>query len=331
MILSVATVVISGLTGLITYRIHIDLFNEEVSRQYGLTAEQVLARLDSRVNDMYKVTDYITLNPSVKNAIKDQVAGISSYDQMKLEDELDDQLYQVRLDAPEIMGIRIYDLKGNMFNLGTFAGSFQQMDPAFLADFVHKLEGTGGEYVWNRLNKDAFAQEEKSNWIMAGRLMKSVDLETYGVMLILFNTSLFESYLKDLRLNEDVAAYLLDGNGEMIYAFRNQDADPPPLTRLNMGATEIRDENGTTHLYTKQTSDKAKLTLVSKVSWPRSSKRQNHRAGGRLFGGGQRAVLLDHHHGRQPQIIAPLGQTGPCDEAGEGRKVRYARSRRDVG
>lgn len=266
LILSVATVVISGLTGLITYRIHIDLFNEEVSRQYGLTAEQVLARLDSRVNDMYKVTDYITLNPSVKNAIKDQVAGISSYDQMKLEDELDDQLYQVRLDAPEIMGIRIYDLKGNMFNLGTFAGSFQQMDPAYLADFVHKLEGTGGEYVWNRLDKDAFAQEEKSNWIMAGRLMKSVDLETYGVMLILFNTSLFESYLKDLRLNEDVAAYLLDGNEEMIYAFRNQDADPPPLTRLNMGATEIRDENGTTHLYTKQTSDKAKLTLVSKVS-----------------------------------------------------------------
>lgn len=264
--LSAATVLISGITGLITYRIHISLFNEEVSRQYSLTAEQVLARLDSRVHDMYKVTDYITLNPSVKNAIKAQAAGISSYDQMKLEDELDDQLYQVRLDAPEIMGIRIHDLKGNIFNLGTFAGSFQQMDPSYLAEMVHKLEGTGGEYVWNRLDADAFLQEEKSNWILAGRLMRSVDLETYGVMLILFNTSLFESYLKDLRLNEDIAAYLLDADGKLVYAFHNQDADPPPLTQLSMGATEIRDEQGTAHLYTKQTSDKAKFTLISKVS-----------------------------------------------------------------
>lgn len=264
--LSAATVLISGMTGLITYRIHIALFNEEVSRQYSLTAEQVLARLDSRVNDMYKVTDYITLNPSVKNAIKAQAAGISSYDQMKLEDELDDQLYQVRLDAPEIMGLRIYDLKGNIFNLGAFAGSFQQMNPSYLAEMVHKLEGTGGEYVWNRLGPDAFLQEEQSNWILAGRLMRSVDLETYGVMLILFNTSLFESYLKDLRLNEEVAVDLFDAEGQLLYAFHNQDADPPPLTELNLGATEIRDEQGSTHLYTKQTSDKAGFTLVSKVS-----------------------------------------------------------------
>ncbi|MFS0870863.1 cache domain-containing sensor histidine kinase [Paenibacillus xylanilyticus] len=266
MFLSAATVLISGVTGLITYRIHIALFNEEVSRQYSLTAEQILARLDSRVNDMYKVTDYITLNPSVKNAIKAQAAGISSYDQMKLEDELDDQLYQVRLDAPEIMGLRIYDLKENIFNLGAFAGSFQQMDPSYLAEMVHRLEGTGGEYVWNRLGPDAFLQEEQSNWILAGRLMRSVDLETYGVMLILFNTSLFESYLKDLRLNDEVAVYLFDVNGELLYAFHNQDADPPPLAQLSMGATEIRDEQGTTHLYTKQTSDKARFTLVSKVS-----------------------------------------------------------------
>ncbi|MBM6386246.1 cache domain-containing sensor histidine kinase [Paenibacillus sp. FSL K6-2862] len=266
MFLSAATVLISGMTGLITYRIHIALFNEEVSRQYSLTAEQVLARLDSRVNDMYKVTDYITLNPSVKNAIKAQAAGISSYDQMKLEDELDDQLYQVRLDAPEIMGLRIYDLKGNIFNLGAFAGSFQQMNPSYLAEMVHKLEGTGGEYVWNRLGPDAFLQEEQSNWILAGRLMRSVDLETYGVMLILFNTSLFESYLKDLRLNEEVAVDLFDAEGQLLYAFHNQDADPPPLTQLNLGATEIRDEQGSTHLYTKQTSDKAGFTLVSKVS-----------------------------------------------------------------
>ncbi|NUU78345.1 sensor histidine kinase [Paenibacillus xylanilyticus] len=266
MFLSAATVLISGVTGLITYRIHIALFNEEVSRQYSLTAEQILARLDSRVNDMYKVTDYITLNPSVKNAIKAQAAGISSYDQMKLEDELDDQLYQVRLDAPEIMGLRIYDLKENIFNLGAFAGSFQQMDPSYLAEMVHRLEGTGGEYVWNRLGPDAFLQEEQSNWILAGRLMRSVDLETYGVMLILFNTSLFESYLKDLRLNDEVAVYLFDAKGDLLYAFHNQDANPPPLAQLSMGATEIRDEQGTTHLYTKQTSDKAHFTLVSKVS-----------------------------------------------------------------
>ncbi|MDO3412462.1 sensor histidine kinase [Saccharibacillus sp. CPCC 101409] len=268
LLLSAATVLISGITGLMTYRIHIALFNEEVGRQYALTAEQVLARLDSRVNDMYKVTDYITLNPSVKNAIQSQEAGISSYTQMKLEDELDDQLYQVRLDAPEIMSLRIYDLKGNRFNLGSFSGSLEQLKPDYLTAVVGGLNGTGGEYVWNPLTPGAYVQEERTNWILAGRVMNSVDLETYGFMLILFNTSLFESYVKDLRLDDDSAVYLLDAGGNLLYSFQGQKEGTlkPPFAELETGAAEVRGEDGAAWLYTKQTSDKAGLTLVSRVS-----------------------------------------------------------------
>jgi len=216
--LSAATLIISGITGLITYQVHLKLFNEEVSRQYALTTEQILARLDSRVKDMYRITDYITLNPSVKEAILSQKAGSNSYERLKIEEILDKQLYQVRLDAPEMMGIRIYDLKGNILNLGTLAGSFQRLDQSYLKQMVHKLEGTGGEYVWSELGSLASEQDEPSNWIMAGRLMRSVELDSYGVMLILFNNSLFESHLKDLRMHEDVDAYLFDENGGLLYS-----------------------------------------------------------------------------------------------------------------
>ena len=40
--LSTATVLISGITGLITYRIHIDLFNEEVSARIVLPQSRFL-------------------------------------------------------------------------------------------------------------------------------------------------------------------------------------------------------------------------------------------------------------------------------------------------
>ncbi|MCR2806347.1 hypothetical protein [Paenibacillus soyae] len=147
--LSLANLVIACITGFITYRIHLSLFNDEVSRQYFLTTEQVLARLDSRVNDMYRITDYITLNPTVHQAIISQNQQYSDYEQMKLEELLDKQLVQVRLDAPEMMAIRIYDLNENRINLGTYSGSFNNFKPDYLDRMLKRLEGTGGEYVWD--------------------------------------------------------------------------------------------------------------------------------------------------------------------------------------
>ncbi len=264
--LSAATLIISGITGLITYQVHLKLFNEEVSRQYALTTEQILARLDSRVKDMYRITDYITLNPSVKEAILSQKAGSNSYERLKIEEILDKQLYQVRLDAPEMMGIRIYDLKGNILNLGTLAGSFQRLDQSYLKQMVHKLEGTGGEYVWSELGSLASEQDEPSNWIMAGRLMRSVELDSYGVMLILFNNSLFESHLKDLRMHEDVDAYLFDENGGLLYSLNGSQGPTSPLPNMVVGENLIRKESGTSYLYTNQISDKVNFSLVSKVS-----------------------------------------------------------------
>lgn len=264
--LSVATLIISGITGLITYKVHLSLFNQEISRQYRQTTKQVLARLDSRVKDMYRITDYITLNPSVKTAILNQTAGATSFERMQVERVLDEQLYQVRLDAPEMIGMRIYDLKGNIMNLGTLSGSFQRLDPTCLEDMIDRLEGTAGEYVWSRVKLDPGSQMEPTNWVMAGRLMRSVDLETYGMMLILFNTSLFESHLKDLRVHEDANAYLFDGDGKLLYSLSGDAESVPDLPELGTDANLIQKEGGISYLYTNQVADKVNFSLVSKVS-----------------------------------------------------------------
>src|SRR5690606_33585803 len=117
----------------------------------------------------------------------------SDYDQMKIEELLDKQLYQVRLDAPEMMSIRIYDINENMINLGTYSGAFYNFRPDYLNQMLKALEGTGGEYIWSWPSAEDYAQSNSSNMIMAGRLMRSLDLDTYGAMLILFHNSLFES------------------------------------------------------------------------------------------------------------------------------------------
>ncbi|ASA24880.1 sensor histidine kinase [Paenibacillus donghaensis] len=265
--LSTANILISCITGLITYRIHLSLFNEEISRQYYMTTDQILAQLDSRVNDMYRITDYITLNPSVSQAVMEQNEQSNSYERMKLEQLLDKEMYQVRLDAPEIMGIRIYDLKENIFNLGSFSGRFYNLESAYLDDMVLRLKETGGEYVWSRTAEGDFQQRDDANVVLAGRLMRSINLDTYGRMLILFNTSLFESHLKDLRIHEDTEAYLFDEEGRLLYSLNGLDGqEVPELANMPGMGNLVREEQGVSYMYTRQQSEKVGFTLVSKVS-----------------------------------------------------------------
>ncbi|WP_150266073.1 sensor histidine kinase [Paenibacillus tepidiphilus] len=267
--LSAANILISSITGIITYRIHLSLFNEEISRQYYMTTEQILAQLDSRVNDMYRVTDYITLNPSVSQAVMEQSEGSGSYERMKLEQMLDKEIYQVRLDAPEIMGIRIYDLKGNILNLGSFSGRFNNFTDAFMDDMMSRLALTGGEYVWSRAIESDFlpANTANANVVLAGRLMRTIELDTYGIMLILFNNSLFESHMKDLRIHEDTEAYLFDGEGKLVYSLNGSDTpEVPLLTDMPAEGNMVRKEHGVSYMYTRQASEKVGFTLVSRVS-----------------------------------------------------------------
>lgn len=265
--LSAANIIISCITGIITYRVHLSLFNKEVSRQYYMTTEQILAQLDSRVNDMYRITDYITLNPSVSQAVIEQTEHSDSYERMKLEQMLDKEIYQVRLDAPEIMGIRIYDLKGNILNLGSFSGRFNNFTDSYLNDMLSRLAPTGGEYVWSRVVESDFLQGNTANVLLAGRLMRTIDLDTYGIMLILFNNSLFESHLKDLRIHEDSEAYLFDREGNLVYSFNKWNShEAPVLADMPVAGNMVRKEHGVSYMYTRQESEKVGFTLVSKVS-----------------------------------------------------------------
>ncbi|WP_052380573.1 sensor histidine kinase [Paenibacillus camerounensis] len=266
--LSAANILISSIAGIITYRIHLSLFNDEVSRQYYMTTEQILAQLDSRVNDMYRVTDYITLNPSVSQAVMEQTERSGSYERLKLEQMLDKEIYQVRLDAPEIMAIRIYDLKGNILNLGSFSGRFNNFTSSFRDDMLLRLQATGGEYVWSRAVESDFLQGgNTANVVLAGRLMRTFELDTYGIMLILFNNSLFESHMKDLRIHEDTEAYLFDGEGRLVYTLNGSDnAAEPSLADMPAAGNIVRKEHGVSFMYTRQVSEKVGFTLVSKVS-----------------------------------------------------------------
>lgn len=265
--LSTASILISCITGIITYRIHLSLFNEEISRQYYMTTEQILAQLDSRVNDMYRITDYITLNPSVSQAVMELTEQSGSYERMKLEQMLDKEFYQVRLDAPEIMGIRIYDLKGNILNLGSYSGQFNNLKGSYLNDMLARLKSTGGEYVWSRAIESDFQQQNTANVMLAGRLMRTIDLDTYGIMLILFNNSLFESHMKDLRAQEDAEAYLFDREDRLLYLLnRRSHEEVPALADMPQVGNIVRKENGVSYMYTRQQSEKVGFTLVSRVS-----------------------------------------------------------------
>lgn len=65
--------------------------------------------------------------------------------------------------------------------------------------------------------KEDYRQQEHSNWGLAGRLMRSIDLDNYGMMLILFNTSLFKAHLKNLRTRPKWKCFCMIKRGCVVF------------------------------------------------------------------------------------------------------------------
>lgn len=59
LILSVIIIVCSMVTGYVSYRIYLNLFESEISKQYLNTSEQTIEQIGFKIQDMYRITDFI--------------------------------------------------------------------------------------------------------------------------------------------------------------------------------------------------------------------------------------------------------------------------------
>ncbi len=57
------------LTGYLTYRYNLTLFEEEISKQFSSTNEEALAKMDLKVQEVVRISQTVVFNPAIENVI----------------------------------------------------------------------------------------------------------------------------------------------------------------------------------------------------------------------------------------------------------------------
>ena len=59
-----------AVSGYISYKIHLNLFTDEISEQFSKTNEQAAARLDLQIRDIYRISNFIVFHPYVQQVLE---------------------------------------------------------------------------------------------------------------------------------------------------------------------------------------------------------------------------------------------------------------------
>ncbi|MBD2844169.1 histidine kinase [Paenibacillus sp. IB182496] len=266
--LSAVILLIFCLSGYISYRIHLSLFEQEISKQYTKANEQALARLDIHIQNLYRTSDYIVFHPYVEQIVKRSSAeeGQSDFEQYVNSQELSELLNKVKLDAPQLSSLYVYNLQGVRVYYDNNQ-SVNKLLPQTYASLARELEDTNGSTVWRSMElPSAIERSGHRRMIVASRLMKTAQLETYGVLIMVFDQQLFSRYLRELTADEAGQVYLFDQRDQLLYT-DDRELDTADAARL-LGArgTQVRREGQVPYLYANSEADTVGFTLVSRVS-----------------------------------------------------------------
>lgn len=270
LIISLAVIILFtfAVSGYISYKIHLNLFTVEISQQFSKTNEQAAARLDLQIRDIYRISNFIVFHPYVQQVLERsaQTEQRETYTQLSDQDELNKLLFQVKYDEPKLIAMYLYDAMENGFIFSGTNTSFTARLPKETFQQVERLlEGSSGNLVWFPLqlpsrNTDSGFQ----TFFAAARQMKTVQQESYGTMVMLFDQSLISEYLNDLVKDEQANVFLYDKMDHLVYSdMTDAKAAPKPEDVVNRSTVDV---NGKPYLYAKSRSGQVDFTLVSRVS-----------------------------------------------------------------
>ncbi|WP_248928616.1 sensor histidine kinase [Paenibacillus hamazuiensis] len=234
LILSLSCIILlsSGIAGYLTYQNSMDLLKDEIGKQYLRTNEDAMAKLELNVQEIYRISQAIVFNPLIENRIKSIDAMTSVGDPYALyadKKQIEDQLYQIKLDAPYITGMYLYDLKGipSYFSFNTSV--IKPLDRDVYAKIRSRINETSGDLLWMSLPLPS--SMEPSGYrqsVIAARLMKNSLLQTYGMLVITIDESFFAKSFKGLLKDDADEVFLYNPVHELIYSSTSWGAEILP-------------------------------------------------------------------------------------------------------
>ncbi|KRF04181.1 hypothetical protein ASG89_22665 [Paenibacillus sp. Soil766] len=265
--LAVIILIAFAVSGYITYRIHLNLFTEEISEQFSKTNEQAAARLDLQIRDIYRISNFIVFHPYVQQVLERsaQTEQRETFTQLSDQDELNKLLFQVKYDEPKLTAMYLYDVKENGFSFaGTNTYSTQLTKEAF-SHIKSSLDGSFGNLIWFPLQlPSSNAASGYQTFFAAARQMKTVQQNPYGIMIMLFDQSLISEYLIDLVKDDQANVFLYDKMDNLVYSDVSElNAAPKPGSVINRSIGHVDNEQ---YLYAKSRSGQVDFTLISRVS-----------------------------------------------------------------
>ncbi|NHN29783.1 sensor histidine kinase [Paenibacillus agricola] len=263
--LSVIILLAFGITGYLTYQYNMELFEEEISKQFSSTNLEALAKMDLKVQEIMRISQTVVFNPQIEKMIK-QINSNEDADAFSLyydKKQIEEQIFQIKTDAPYITGMYLYDLEGNSTYFKYTTSSINELDQTAYKVIRSRLSDTYGDLMW--MNMALPSSIEPSGFrktIITSRLMKNSTLNTYGVLVIAIDESFFSSALKELTKEGTGDVYLFNQNKELLYSNSAADSETQLNLLRDLNETQIIDHFMFVHGESKTTSFK----LVSGTS-----------------------------------------------------------------
>jgi two-component system sensor histidine kinase YesM len=257
---SLIILIVFGMMGYLTFRIYLNLFENEISAQYSKANEQALARLELRILDIYRISNYIVFHPDVEDTIMQANAafGNSAYERYLIQGKLSELLSQVRMDAPQLIALTLYDLEGESYFIDNGSAFEAYRSEEKFERLFDQLQDTTGELIWS--TKSITSPVEESGFrkvLIASRWMKNSIQEKYGILSMVFDESLISRELQELNRDETGKVYLNDQRDQLLYT---DDHAPYPYSAGVHNIDEIP------YLFVQNRSDQTSFSLTSRVS-----------------------------------------------------------------
>lgn len=261
-----------NLTGLISYQTHLRLFEEEVKGQYVKASEQAMTQLELRIQELYRISNYIVFNPTIERIIANLSTGgrEPSYAERHFEQEqIAEQLRQVKFDAPQLLSLYLYDRSGTNYYHNLMKETVEPLSQKVFDEIQSSVASSKGDLVWTR--KSIPSQIEKSGYrkvIIGSRWMKNNVNEVYGLLVMVIDEEFINRSFQELGGGDGGRVYLFDPGAKQLYTNGPDGGEAEKLEHfLHGNTTSIMEERGkATYLYTSVYSKNNQFTLVSRVS-----------------------------------------------------------------
>jgi two-component system sensor histidine kinase YesM len=277
-----------SIAGVVSYRTHLRLFEDEVSGQYVKANEQAMAQFELRIQELYRISSYIVFNPTIEKLITSlsRNKDVSLADRYFTQTQIGTELSQVKFDAPQILSLYLFDLEGRNYYYGLMRESVEQIGDDIFREIREKVQASNGEMVW--MNKRLPSHIEKSGYrdvIIASRWMRhkfiiesnSDKLDTnvfendnggmYGLMVMVIDQAFLTRSFREMMGDDNKGiVYLFDQHSDLLYS-NDEMSDTIGIARLMQRDTNgIEKTNGTSYYYSKHYSSEIQFTLVSLLS-----------------------------------------------------------------